>query len=121
MDVGYKIKTKRLLKGYTQHYMAESLGISQKTYSNLENSRTKISLSTLEQIASILEIDFFDLLPDNISISHNEFKDQSAGYVVNNIPEKLIEQYEERIKEKEKIISLLEEKIMVLQETKNKS
>lgn len=106
MDVGHKIKTKRLLKGYTQQFMAESLGVSQKTYSNLENSKSNVSLSTLEKIASILEIDFFDLLPDNISISHNEFKDQSAGYVVNNLPEKLIEQYENRIKDKDEIINM---------------
>ncbi|MCF6308492.1 MAG: helix-turn-helix domain-containing protein [Flavobacteriaceae bacterium] len=108
MEVGYKLRQKRLNKGYTQEYMSENLGISQKTYSNFESGKSDISLPVLEKAANILEIDFLELLPERVTISNNEFKDNSSGYVVNNYPDKLIVQFEE-------IISLLKEKIDYLE------
>ena len=42
MSLGEKLKQARLTKNFSQEYMAEVLQISQKTYSNFENNKTKI-------------------------------------------------------------------------------
>ncbi len=54
----------RTKKGYSQEYMAEKLGIVQKTYCKLEKGRTKLSIERLEEIALILEKDICTLLLD---------------------------------------------------------
>lgn len=53
---GKNIKREREKKNYTQTYMAKRLGISQGQYSNIETHKTDITINTLNQIASILEI-----------------------------------------------------------------
>ena len=47
----------RTKKGYSQEYMAEKLGIVQKTYCKIEKGRTKLSVERLEEIALILKKD----------------------------------------------------------------
>lgn len=65
----------------------------------------------IEKIAAIYEISAVDLLQnENIILS----KDQSGGVsnnalIINQLSEKLIEQYEYRIKEKDEFINVLKE------------
>ncbi len=58
-----KLRLARNEKGYSQEYMAGKLGISQKAYSKLEKSQTKLTVSRLNEIAGILELDL-NLLMD---------------------------------------------------------
>ncbi|TAF30912.1 MAG: XRE family transcriptional regulator [Cytophagales bacterium] len=51
-----KIKIIRELKNYTQDYMAEQLGVSQNTYSRMENGQIKITIDRFQDIANILEV-----------------------------------------------------------------
>lgn len=51
-----KIRIKRLSLGYSQEYMAFHMGISQKSYSNIETGKTKINYDTQKAIAEILNI-----------------------------------------------------------------
>jgi len=60
----------------TQEYMAFEMGISQKAYSDIENSKVKINLEILTKISNILNIK-----PSEIcSISHkcgtNDYEDK---------------------------------------------
>ncbi|MCS3869405.1 transcriptional regulator with XRE-family HTH domain [Chryseobacterium ginsenosidimutans] len=68
----------RRSKDFTQEYMAFEMGISQKAYSDIENSKVKINLETLTKISDILEIK-----PSEIcSISHkctDDFEDKYHG------------------------------------------
>jgi len=61
-EAGNKIKYFRLLKGYSQEKMAELLGISPKSYGNIERNITDVNLSRLQQIADTLEISLPRLL-----------------------------------------------------------
>lgn len=60
---GEKIRIQRLMKNYSQEYMAFALSISQAAYSNLERDSTKLSLDRVYEIAEILEISPFILMP----------------------------------------------------------
>jgi len=63
MTVGEKIRIQRLTRNYTQEYMAWELDISQAAYSKLERDETELTLRRIYEIAEILEISPFELMP----------------------------------------------------------
>ncbi len=109
MQIGKKLKSARFEKNYTQEYIASVLNISQKTYSNFENNITQPNINQLQQIAKALDKNILDFLPNEKSnLTHNgQDKNQQTIFSTNNISEKLIQQYEERIKDLKEQITLL--------------
>ncbi|REC62918.1 XRE family transcriptional regulator [Chryseobacterium pennae] len=88
---GQNIRKIRRSKDFTQEYMAFEMGISQKAYSDIENSKVKINLEILTKISDILEIKPSDIC----SISHkcgidDDYEDKYQGLLEymkkNNIP-----------------------------------
>jgi transcriptional regulator with XRE-family HTH domain len=61
--IGEKIRIRRLTKNYSQEYMAFMLEISQAAYSNLEREETKLTIDRIYEIAEILEMSPFELMP----------------------------------------------------------
>jgi len=59
-----RIRSLRQQLGYSQEYMAELLGISQQTYSNIENNPERLTLVRLKDISAILQVDFMTFLTD---------------------------------------------------------
>ena len=62
--VSQRVWRLRTLMGYTQEYMAESVGLTPGNYSNLERANSKCSLYTLFKFVDTLNIkieDFFEL------------------------------------------------------------
>ncbi len=84
-DIGTKIKKIRELKGYTQEYLAQELGISQNSYSNIESGTVKLSLNRLEQISHILDVDVIDLLKFDENIIFNNCKNGNIGINSNTV------------------------------------
>lgn len=114
-DFGNKLRQLRLEKGYSQEYLADILKISQKTYSNIENNKSIVSISRLKRIAEEYQIDLMHLLSDEKK--NTESKD-SHSKTPNTVSEELINQMKERIEEfkfivyeKNKQIELLEKKL----------
>ena len=102
MSLGEKLKQARLTKNFSQEYMAEVLQISQKTYSNFENNKTKPDFSQIEEISKVLETSILEFLSDKkLAFNYTDVKGGNNGFVINNVSEKLIEQYELRIKKLE--------------------
>lgn len=73
MKVGASIRKLRVLKGYSQEYVADTLSISQKSYSLLENDKTEISLTRLERVAEVFEVSLFQILEDCFSDKEDSF------------------------------------------------
>ncbi|MGP2550132.1 helix-turn-helix domain-containing protein [Mucilaginibacter rubeus] len=63
LPIGEKIRLERLAKQYSQEYMAWSLDISQAAYSKVERDETELTIRRIYQIAEILEISPFRLMP----------------------------------------------------------
>ena len=61
--IGENIRLARLRKNYSQQNMADELNISQAAYSKLERDETVMSLERIYEIAEILEISPFSLMP----------------------------------------------------------
>lgn len=56
-EVGKRVRTYRIAKGYSQEKTAELLGKSTTYYSRFERGSIGIKLSTLQKLAEILELD----------------------------------------------------------------
>ena len=104
MKIGNKLRVFRTEKGYTQEKIADLLQISQASYSNLENNIGKVDLKTIQKISEIYEIDLISLLnQDGVNFNQN-LNNTNNNSIINQLTDKLIEQYETRLKEKDKII-----------------
>ncbi len=118
MLLGARLKRIREDKRLSQQEIADFLDISQKTYSNIESDKSKISLEHLSKLSKLLEFNILELLQEQ-GIDFNfkdEKEDETPCIKYNSIIKELIIQ-EQLIKGKDVIISLLREKIAWLKKT----
>jgi len=106
-SVAEKIRKLRKAKGFSQEDMTDRLHISQSAYARIENGESHSWAAHIERLSEILEVKPENLLTDET----NNFSslDQLGGFAFQNVgtittinsflSEKLVEQYEERIKE----------------------
>jgi len=69
-EIGELIRIQRVIKGYSQEYIANQLDMSQSAYSNMERGNTEVSAKRLCEIADILEVPPLLLLPKSKYGSH---------------------------------------------------
>lgn len=108
--VGKKIRTLRKQKGLSQEQVADHLHISQSTYARIESGESCSWANYITPISDLFGIPPEELLKNEIvrvdKIETNNGAIYNTG-IINQLSEKLIEQYEQRLKEKDIIISLL--------------
>lgn len=103
MDIGFKIKQLRERKRISQPELANRLGISQATLSNIESGETKkIDFLLMDKVCQEFEIDFSYFIKGDKHI--NKVKQNNGGAVVscnngtiNNFPESIVEQIQKLI------------------------
>lgn len=61
--IGEKITTLRKKKGKSQEEIAKSLGVTRVTWNHMEKGAQKITVDRLWEIARLLEVKIFELLP----------------------------------------------------------
>jgi transcriptional regulator with XRE-family HTH domain len=109
-----KIKQIRELKNFTQEYVAQQLGLSTRAYSKIETGETQLTINRLNEISAILEVPPMEVLGFDDKKVFNFYNSNDINNVKNmNMPEKLIQQYEETIqslKEQIAVMKLLMEK-----------
>ena len=105
--IGEKIRILRTQKNYTQDYLAQKIGVSQKAYSKLEKNEIKLSVDALMRISEALEIPVQYFFEDGDRHNINDFSSRSGG---DNVlyktiqSEKITELYEKLLKAKDVII-----------------
>lgn len=65
MELGHHLKKARETKRISQQQIAEQLGISQKTLSNIESGKAKPSIVQLAAMGKIYGMDMVSLLSEN--------------------------------------------------------
>ncbi len=105
VDVNYKIREVRTLKGYNQLFIAKKLKISQRAYSKIELGQTQLKWSFLNQIAEILEVNIWELIGE-------------SKKSIEETPRKNIELLEQLINKYEQEINSLKKEIMLLKQGK---
>ncbi|WP_346881749.1 helix-turn-helix transcriptional regulator [uncultured Algibacter sp.] len=113
-----KIKLTRKERGYSHEFMAHELNISQVAYSKLEKNNTKLTVERLFKIAEILDVEIGELLDIRHTNQFNQtnkesataYLQQTANFYQENKEQnqKIIQLYEARLQDKEKIINRLE-------------
>ncbi|WP_428069286.1 helix-turn-helix domain-containing protein [Chryseobacterium gambrini] len=86
MSLETKLRKLREQKGWSQMDIAHQLDISQPAYNKWETGQAKPTLQNLQKIAEIFEVDFFDLIQEqmpNIDLSNSQFEGNS--YIVSPI------------------------------------
>lgn len=123
--VNTNILIQRNKKGYKQVYMANQLGIAEKSYRNIELGITKtVQIDRVKKIASILEMkDWNDLLKQNDKVSqiNGDNSDLNHSQIVHFYPSEsaLIHENEKlqiRLDAQTKENQLLQKEVANLQE-----
>lgn len=78
--IAYRIRKLRESKDYSQENMAGELGISTSAYSKIERGVTDTSVSRLDAIAKILDVDVIYFFQEQQIISKVEESRQPLGY-----------------------------------------
>jgi transcriptional regulator with XRE-family HTH domain len=73
---GQTIRKIRRDRDLTQEYMAFEMGISQKAYSDIENSKVKINLEILTKVSGILDIKPSDICSISHKCGTNDYEDK---------------------------------------------
>ena len=101
----------------SQEQLSEVLHMSQSTYARIENGESNSWSLHLDKIT-----DFFEIKPEElfeqegVVINLNQQGGQfNNAIVINQLSEKLIEQYEIRLKDQSEIITQLMSKIKLIQ------
>lgn len=109
--VAKRIKNLRKQNNWSQEDVAFKLNISQSAYGRIEKGESNSWATHIQPICELFEIEPEELIKqDNISISYNKGKSIN-GFIVNQLSEKIIEQYEIRLKEKDNYIAKLEKQL----------
>lgn len=108
MSLGTKLRELRTGKNLSQTQVAMELDVSQTAYGKWESDQTKPGFDNLLKISEFYETDIYDLVKEegytqinkennaNENSSNNMIQNQTNNY---HSSDKLVEQYEARIKE----------------------
>jgi len=77
--IGKRIKIARIKEELTQEALAEKVNISPTHLSNIENGTTRVSLSTIVNLANALRTTVDDFLCDNIVYAKPQFEHDLAN------------------------------------------
>lgn len=103
MSIGSKVRKYREIKGLSQEDLAFRMDVAQTTISSIESDKSVPNSILLNKIAQELDVNINDILDEgNTQINNIEKNEGVISFdtnTVNMLSEKLIEQYEERIKE----------------------
>ena len=107
-------------RDYSQEYVANILNINQKTYSNLESGKTKLTLDRVQQLAEFYHVKPEYFLANELPIINyntGEKSNSNSGYIKNYINEKSEDSlYERLLTEKDQIIQEKNHQIALLKD-----
>lgn len=105
--VGNKLKILRKNKKMSQEEVADLLGISQSAYARMESGESSSWANYILKICEVFAIFPEELLKvEDLNLDADR-KEDPSGETGTHLSDKVIEQYEERIKELRKIIKKL--------------
>lgn len=109
--IGLKLFELRKQKSWSQEQTADYLYISRSAYQRIETGEGFSWAKNLEKICEVFEIQPEEFLKqDTLVINHNQKGGVGYVQIVNQLSDKLIEQFEQRLKEKDELIALLKQK-----------
>lgn len=77
VEIGKRIKQRRIEKGFTQEYISEQLDISKEYVSKIECGKVEVNLKRLAELSLVLEVPIEDLISGIVQ--------PSSDYKINEI------------------------------------
>jgi len=110
MQIGSKIKSFRTEKGLSPQQVAEALGVSESTYRRYEADKSYPDIIFIDKMAQLFNKPVFDFFPERIQQNNHQQADgatiaDSFRGTINQLSDKLVQQYEERIMELKKDVA----------------
>lgn len=113
-----KIKSVREIKGLTQEEVADQLALSTSGYSKIERGETRINIDRLQQIADILEVGIFELIPERVAITNTNIENcpnfQNTIFPQNQALQAKINQLELIINHKDELLAQKDQELTTL-------
>jgi len=116
---GQKIRAIRELRNFSQEYMADKLSIKQNSYSKIENSQIKLSTEMLQKISEVLEVSPMDIMNFQPEISNFTYPQQGYRYIQSFVSDQK-DTFEKVIISKDKEIERLHQLIEILLKDKER-
>jgi len=115
--VANNLKHLRKQKALSQEEVAEYLHVSQSTYARMETGESGSWTSYIARLCSLFEINPEELLKQEQIVINNRQQcgNTKNSFIINQLSEKLIEQYDARLEEKDKVIAGLRLQLKSLQ------
>lgn len=123
--IGQRIKALRLSKGLSQTDLADALHISQPTLQRIEQGESSVWAKYLNDICTYFEVrpeEIVTAQEQNVQLNYDNASGVSAhnnsgvtAHIYHNVSDKLIQQYELRIAEKDQLIADLKARIEKLE------
>lgn len=107
MKLHQKVKIIRENKKLSQSYIANELGLDQSQYSRREKGEIQFIPDEIVKLASLLDTNISNLFGEKEKPPYIEIENKENLLLVTD---KLIEQYELRLKEKDEVIKTLRKK-----------
>jgi transcriptional regulator with XRE-family HTH domain len=117
ITIGERVKKYRLTKNFSQQYVAQKIGITQKAYSKLENNEIKMGVDTLIRIAEALETPISNFFDESNKPVVNDFSSRTGGdnIIYKTIQSEEIEKmYKKILEAKDEVINAKENEILAL-------
>ena len=114
METFEKVRFFREQKKVSQEFVSTLLNIEQSQFSRRESGQIPFSINELEKLSELFDVEISEFFKEKTVIftSNNQSGGSFGQYV--SVPDRLIEQYEMRLKEKKEMIDLLKEQIKQL-------
>lgn len=117
LNIGEKIRKVRDLRGFSQEYVAQKLGVSQRSYGKLETGETKLDIPRIEKISDILGVEPVSLITFDekmLFTNYNKAETQTGFFSTYQSSEQERELFNSRIEQLEKENTFLREEITFL-------
>ncbi|PJB15284.1 MAG: transcriptional regulator [Flavobacteriales bacterium CG_4_9_14_3_um_filter_32_8] len=100
MKLFEKVRALRKAKGFSQSAMAEKLNLSQKAYSKIECGETHLTLERLDEISNLLGYNKLQIITLDVEVILGKMPmpDDVINYLPIDLVEKLINEYEVKLK-----------------------
>lgn len=110
VTVGNKLKQLRKSKEMSQEQVADYLHLSQSAYARIERGESNSWASYANKICEFFKITPEELVTNDIRQDKETTNDLNETLIINQLSDKVVEQYEVRIKELKKTIKDLKRK-----------
>ena len=108
MKLYQKVKAIRESKKLSQSYLAYELGLDQSQYSRREKGEVQFVPEEIIKISHLLKTTISDLFSESETLCKKAIQNTENLILIS---EKLIEQYEFRLREKDELINILRKKL----------